>query len=176
MQHFKEQLILGGAAVALLALFAGVVAMPQQRKLVALGEARDDLQRAIAQREEVGLTAPVTQTAVNERTAQLTALRQRVPQTDDLGPFLELFDQLAGHAGISSPDVRPRTAYAAQGVWVLPIDVTFKSSFRELYDLLEALETQNRLVRVTSLQTWQQKELKGELMTELSLEIYYTPA
>jgi len=173
MHQMREQLLLGGAAAVIVALFVWLVGLPREERLAQAQGAFTDLQAEVAQRETQSDVALVAVGRIRAAWQELQVLTQQVPASDELGGFLEDLEQLAAQAGLREQNVTPQPTRAAAGIGVVTLEVAFESNFRALFTFLEQLESLERLVRVTALSTQRQGEDSPVLATELTLEIYF---
>ena len=173
MGRTAEQLVLGGAAAMIVGLFVWLVGLPREARLAQAQGALTSLQAEVNQREGLGEVALATEGRISATRQELRGLEHQVPPSDDLGGFLEDLERLAAQAGLRAQNVLPQPKRAVAGIGVVTLEVTFESTFQQLFTFLEQLETLERLVRVTAFNTQRLSEDSPVLATELTLEIYF---
>lgn len=86
----------------------------------------------------------------------LAHLGQRIPATSGIGHFLSTLDQIAGHHGVKMLKVAHDPPEKTNRYHQVMVHMVFKGSFKNIYTLIHALETLNRLVIIDTIQLTRQ--------------------
>lgn len=173
MGSIREQIVTGLLASAALALFWWLVAAPSEARMLQLREEVRGLSTEIIQRDQMGRTACTTEVKLQDRRPQLASMAARIPGEVRLGGFLEQLADASEHADLRFVDVAPQTPYSAQGLGILPIRVTFESTFSSLHRFLRRIESLERVVHLSAVETSRVDEESSVLSTELTLQVFF---
>ncbi len=173
MTQQRDQLVTGALAVALLAVFVGLVFVPQQRKLESLraqaAVLRDGTMLGAAQLARLeGLQAQVRQAE-----SDLAPYDRNIPHGPGLGDFLEQVDVLAARQKVVDPDVVPSASLGGPGIEVLPIEMGFSGTFASVYGFLPAVESLPRLARVSRLEIERADYAGDVLEANVTVRVFY---
>jgi len=173
MHDMREQVMTGVIAVAILGLFWQFVVTPRQDELHRVQEEARDVAAQIVARDELGREALATEVKLQHEQTRTSSLDSQIPNKVQLGAFLERLSDDTQEANLRSIDVAPRSPHKAQGLGVLPIRMTFEGTFASLYEFLKRVESQDRIVYVSAMQTSRMDPGSPMLTTELTLQIFY---
>lgn len=173
MTKQRDQLVTGVLAVVLLAVFVGLVFIPQQRKFERLraqaATLRDGTMLGAAQLARLeGLQAQV-----RHAEADLAAYDRNIPHGPELGVFLEQVDVLASSQKVVDPDVVPAASFGDRGIEVLPIEMGFSGTFASVYGFVQAVESLPRLARVSRLEIERADYARDVLEANVTVRVFY---
>ncbi len=173
MHDMREQIITGVIAVAILGLFWQFVVTPRQDELHRMQEDARDVAAQIIARDQLGHEALTTEVELQQQQTRISSLDSQIPNKVQLGAFLEQLSDDTQNTNLRSIDVAPRSPHGAQGLGVLPIRMTFEGTFASLYEFLKRIESQDRIVYVSTMKTSRMDPGSRMLTTELTLQIFY---
>jgi Tfp pilus assembly protein PilO len=173
--------------VALTAAFTFGLVIPGLKELH-WREARfvDQLAKVQVDQRKVGEVSELY-LAIMKNTEQMQDSRSRLPADRALGEFLyDLAENLKKHAIDDyvvlprparqvDPAKLPRLLKSAEGTTVLPVSVSFGSSFVQLFDFLDSMESLPRLSHVESLKLVNNERRPGNVRVEMLLHTYHRP-
>jgi len=172
MFRIRQELIFGVAAAGMLALFVFVVVLPQQRTL---NNIRSQLTAA---KDQMAFAELECEAAARVR-AQLEELqdgeariRRMIPSRLELGEFLERLSEVAALSELVDQHVAPEPAQKMAGVEVLPVKMTFESTFSSLFEFVKRIESLDRLVRISKLQIVRSEQSPSVIKAEMTLQIF----
>ena len=173
MGGIREQVLTGVIAFAACALFAWLVAYPQQAKHRALQDEVQEVSDDIALRLTRCAAAVETERALEQCRQRLDSMEERVPQADQLGSFLEQLSEVAADAELINANVVPQPPYVAKGLGILPIKMDFESDFLSLFAFLRNVESLPRAVRIADLRAARVQEGVDRLEIEMTLQVFF---
>ena len=169
----REQLVTGAVVIAVLALFWWVVVGPQEERIAALAGEVDRVTAEITERSKLGKTSLDLETELQACRSRVSTYTYRIPGDVQLGPFLEQLAETSQIVGLRDPDVTPESPHVASGMGILPVRMSFTSSFSALHEFLQEIESYERVVRIKEIETTRNEENESLLTTELTLQIFY---
>jgi Tfp pilus assembly protein PilO len=187
MSIVKLNLIVVGIVVALTAGFAFGLLVPGLKRLDRVYQ--DMSQKAAAVEEEQKQAGNVSDVyasilRINE---QMADFHKRLPQDRQFGEFLnELSDHLK-KGDITEYSVQPRPARQvdqtklpkeldlAKGTVILPVSLSFETSFTRLFEFLQSLQAIPRLFHVESMSVFNDETQPGRVRVEMVLQTYHRP-
>jgi type IV pilus assembly protein PilO len=172
MQSRREQLFTAVSAVLVLAGFGRLVAWPQHEHLNAARASAGQLERQVEARESMGELGIAYQQRLRELSQEAASLAAQVPETSEMGTFLEQLSEIAANLGLKDEDLTPQPPQVVGNLKVFPLELRFVSTFPALYAFLEQVEQMDRTVYVSSIHSYCEEELASRLTTELTLHIY----
>ena len=176
----RDSYIIASIAVAMTGAFCYLFFGVQQHKLSELRTSIGALEDQLARR--TGDIAELSQIQANLKRANdwLADYSLRIPETAEVGNFVEEVSAIAERLGLRNQSVVPRSPEVRGAVTVLPIKISFQAPLGAMFDFLREIERLPRVARVTKLaveQTEPDEEpvyrRAGELRTELTAQIYY---
>jgi Tfp pilus assembly protein PilO len=120
--------------------------------------------------------------------AQLADFRKRLPEDRQFGEFLNDLSENLKRNQIQEYVIQPRPAVQldearlppdlklAKGMVILPVSVSFESSFTRLHEFLRSMEALPRVSHVESLKVLNDEQQPGQVNVELVLQTYHRPA
>jgi Tfp pilus assembly protein PilO len=115
---------------------------------------------------------------------EMRDFRVRLPAERRFGEFLNDLSERLKKCKIDDYAVQPRPALRvdgsklpatmklAAGTTILPVGISFRGSFRQMFDFLEGMESLQRLSRVESIKVVNDQQHPGEVTVELTLHTY----
>lgn len=187
MTFKKLNLIVICVVAGLTGLFVGALLLPGTKELnLRLDEAAQKMQEVRAAQEEVGDVGELYATIV-ELDKRMADYRQHLPMERQFGEFLRSLSENLRTAGIDQNVVQqraeqrldetklPASLKPALGTGILPVQISFESSFSQLFDFLKSVESLPRLSHVESLQLTNDEHSPGRVRAEIVLHTYYHP-
>ncbi len=187
MSVLKLNLITIAVVVALTTAFTFGLVIPGLKELHwreaqfvgRLAKVQDD-QRKVGEVSELYL-------AIVKNTEQMQDSRTRLPADRALGEFLyDLAENLKKHAiedyvvlprsaRMVDPAKLPKLLKPAEGTTLLPVKVSFETSFMQLFDFLSGMESLSRLSHVESMKLLNNEQRPGSVQVEMLLHTYHRP-
>lgn len=187
MSIFKLNLIAVGVVVALTAGFAFGLLVPGVRRL---DHTRQNLtQQAAAvetDQQTVGNVSDVY-AAILRINEQMADFQKRLPQDRQFGEFLNEISDHLKKSDIQEYSVQPRPARQveetklpeelklAKGTVILPVSLSFETSFTKLFEFLKSLQAMPRLFHVESMSLLNDETQPGRVRVEMVLQTYHRP-
>lgn len=171
----RERVVVVGSTAASVVLFVWLSVVPLTRRLadvnhaVLLAGAR--WRQHSAEASEVFRHGP----ELLERRAAMEGASDRIPADARVGDVLERLSEAASAARLRNEQMTPRGRYTIESIGVIPIEMTFESTFSSLYAFLEGIESLDRVVRVRRIETTRERDLSAALKTQLELEAFFDP-
>ena len=180
MANRRDSCILLTIAVGITAGFYFLLFAPQQRKLSGLRASLEALEDQL-DRQTLNLAELPEVEAQLQRINELLAdYRTRIPETAEVGNFVEEVSAIAERLGLRHRNVVPLAPERYGAVTALPIRISFEARFPALFDFLREIESLPRVARVTGLvvERPQAEEqpvdyVEGEFTTELTMQVFY---
>ncbi len=169
----RQQLATGIGVFCILGAFLYFVVKPQNARLSELRQQVAGLKLQIDNRTHLGSAALATELRLQQCNQRLASMEHSIPTNVRLGPFLEELSKSSAQSKLRHVDVSPESPYAVDGLGVLPIRMSFESSFTSLYDFLKRVESMDRMVYVEQIGTKRQEEGTASLATELTMHVFY---
>ena len=115
---------------------------------------------------------------------EMRGFRVRLPEERRFGEFLNDISERLKKCKIDDYVVQPRSALRVDetklpptkklplGTIILPVSISFRGSFQQLFDFLDGVELLPRLSRVESIKVVNDQQHPGEIAVELTLHTY----
>lgn len=144
------------------------------------GRTRDDLQAKVSAKKtllranaERAAVLPQVAQRVEEMKALYQELNRRIPRRTELGGFLREISCELSDAQLSNQLIEPGNPTREELFHTLPIIMRFEGGYLALADLLQRIQTMQRLARVQRLRVERKKDSRN-LQIELQMNIYFT--
>ena len=119
-------------------------------------------------------------TAVNKLKAQIAELNEQasqfarsVPNSTALGPLLEQLSIDLASASMTSQEIAAKPIVEAEGFNRIPLTLACRGFFKDVFGLLQRIESYDRLVRVDRLQIDSDAEVPGQpLIVRMELSTF----
>jgi type IV pilus assembly protein PilO len=180
MKKRWDSYVIMSIAVGVTAAFCFLFFWPQQRELTRLrASVRAKEEQQVRWTSEIAKLSQVE--ADLKRANELLAdYRTRVPDTAEVGDFMEEVSAIAERLGLRDQNIVPLTPETRGPVTALPIRISFEASFAAIFSFLREVEELPRVARVTELVVGYPDEDEDAgnrdgryLKTELTMQIYY---
>lgn len=167
-------------AVGITAAFCFLFFWPQQRELTRLRTSvRAKESQLVRWTSEIAKLSQV-EADLKQANELLTNYRTRVPDTAEVGDFVEEVSAIAERLGLRDQNIVPLTPEKRGPVTALPIKISFEAGFGAIFSFLREVEELPRVARVTELVVGYPDEDQDpvdragdRLRTELTMQIYY---
>ena len=176
MGERREQILTVFGVMAVVTLFAFLVVAPRRARLAELDDQVRGLAAEVSAREQYGATIDERREALRQVDRRLVALEEWIPASEQLGDFMQRLTTASEQSELRNCSVLPESAYRTSVVEVLPIKMSFSSSFPALYAFLERVESLDRLVRVGEVRTRRDEPSSTTVETELTLQVFFQPS
>jgi len=146
-----QYLLLGLLLIIIVFVFVRFVYMPSRTEIQTLQATQQELQKEKKQLEKV---IPKTNTARQENEQKYANLNKRLPSEDELVPLLTVLDNSCKKYKVPMTSLEYRGAAeqtvedAQSGAQTLVFTVGIKGKVSQLFDYLNALENEQRLISV----------------------------
>ena len=167
----KYHLVWGTVAAALLFVFG--LYLPEARRLDHLWAAIEARQAEVDARGAHLQGMLALYQGVSRGQAELASFDQAVPEGKQLGRFLETLDRLAAEAGLGDKNVVPSRVIDSGQVHCLPLEIDFNGEFEAVYEFLRRVESLPRITRVQRLRLSSAEEGGTELLSSLTVQVYF---
>lgn len=187
MTAVRLNLVVVGTVVVVTAGFAVGLLIPGLRELDrARAEVTGKVSAVQAQQQQVGNVSELYGT-IQEMDRQLADFRTRLPEDRQFGEFLNELSENLKRNQIEEYVVQPRLARfldesklpadlaLAKGTIVLPVNVSFETSFTRLFDFLKGMQAVPRLHHVESMSVVNDEQQPGLIRVEIELLTYHRP-
>jgi len=183
----KLNIIVIATVVVLTGAFVGVLLMPGAKELKRRREELAQQMRAVRdEQQRIGNVSEIY-AAILEMDHRLADYQQRLPPERQFGEFLQSLSDRLKMAGIDQNMVMqkpeqglddsklPASLKSAHGTGILPVQVSFDSTFNQLFDFLKSVEMMPRLSHVESLSVANDEASPGRVHADITLHTYYRP-
>lgn len=165
-------------AVAIVAVVVGtfglVVFLPQSRQLGDLRQQYVKAQDTLQQDKAKLLELAKIRGEIARADAEIAACNRRLPDGDELGPFLKDISNYSQLCGLDGATFLPQKPRDGEMFSETSIQMRFKGTFEELFRFLRQARCMPRLTRVQALTIHNDQALSGECSIDLVMDIYYT--
>jgi len=180
MANRRDTCILLTIAVGVTAGVYFLLFAPQQRKLSQLRAAVGTLEAQLTHQTLDLAELSSVEEQLRRANELLADYRTRIPETAEVGDFVEEVSAIAERLGLRHQNIVPLAPERYGTVTALPIRIGFGARFPALFDFLREIESLSRVARVTGLVVERVEAegqpvdyIAGELITELTMQIYY---
>lgn len=174
MRMTRDNWIVLGILLAVVATFAGVAFYPQQRKL---GHVRQEIVRAdqqlVADRQAVACVPEMVQ-QVDELKRRFKNFDRRLPAQQELSEFLKEISTTVLAERLENQVIQPGNPTRGDLYNRLPILLQFEGGFQGLANFLSKLDQMERLTQIESIVVRPVKPESDRLKVEMKVNIYFT--
>lgn len=163
------------AAVAVTTAFVWLVARPLHAKLSATYREYTLVEVDRRQRGVQAQAVLELERETREMRVAMAMAAQRVPNRPQVGPLVERLAEVSAAADLRDENIIPQAPYIAERMGVLPIEMTFRSTFSSLFTFLQRIESLERTVRVSRIETTRVDGGVPLLETRLGLQVFFDP-
>lgn len=173
--------------LGLTSAFSFGLLMPGFAKLKeARAEIAVEADRVRSDQQEVGDVSKLF-ASIMQLDEEMRDFRSRLPAERDFGDFLRDLSNNLLQAGVENYAVQPRPAREVdpaklppalaqtQGTTILPVSVSFESSFQEVFEFLAKIEEMPRLTHVETISLANDEGSPGDVKVEIMLYTYHHP-
>ena len=171
----KQQLVIFGAAAALLTGFVFCGYAPLQKKLDQVCQVKADQEVLIATAAEQKTQLPLLEEQLDELQGMIANYELNIPQQRDLGGFLQQIADLIDKHDLTEQVVQPGSETQADGLKCIPITIQCKGSLSRIFDFYRELQELDRMVRIENVKLVNKKDYSGEVSMQTKAVVYYRP-
>ena len=144
----KDQWIIGGAVIAVVAVFGMAVWTPQEVRMASLRNEIQASQTMIA--AEASAAAELTRTvkAAAELREAMGTSQRFVPRDPKLAELIRDISHELERFGVQDQDIQTSAIVAGADFSTIPVTLRFRTSFSQAFGVMRAIESMRRLVRV----------------------------
>lgn len=183
----KLNTMIVGGAIALSGLFVAALLLPGLKELRRRRtEIAEKVEEMKAHQAQLGSVSDLYDEIVtlDKRT---NAYRKQLPAERQFGEFLRAISDELRHVGVDQNIVQPRTEErleltrlptdlkAAGATKILPVQVSFDSTFTQAFEFLKAVEELPRLSHVESIDITNDEHSPSHVHAEITLITFYYP-
>jgi len=110
-------------------------------------------------------------TAVKATQGELKVLKERIPESAEIGKFLKQLDSRIKRRKIALITLQPLPEKPASYFTKIPIRLIFKGAFIDVYNLLRDLETMNRVL-ITETLTISKAGIGEQCRVDLTINVF----
>jgi Tfp pilus assembly protein PilO len=170
----RVQRALACGVAALAVGFAVFGYRPASERQASLAMEIESKRRTLEADEVNARKLPVVALEVEKLKARLERFDKKLPNQQELGPFIGDITQASQQAALRRLTVQPGVARRGDLFSELPISLNFEGDFLSVFSFLQQTEAMQRLTRVRSL-TLKTKDTKlGTVDVQVSMNIYFT--
>ncbi|HLL88418.1 MAG TPA: type 4a pilus biogenesis protein PilO, partial [Tepidisphaeraceae bacterium] len=170
----RTQWILGGALAAFVVGFALFGYRPAAQRLATLAMEIESKERSLAADEVNARKLPVVALEVEKLRARLERFDKKLPNQQELGPFIGDITQASQAATLRRLTVQPGVAKRGELFSELPISLNFEGDFLSVFSFLQQTEGMQRLTRIRSLAVRSKDTKLGTVDVQVSMNIYFS--
>ncbi|MBN2560683.1 MAG: type 4a pilus biogenesis protein PilO [Phycisphaerae bacterium] len=187
MNFLKMNLIVVTIVVALTAGFVFGLLIPGSRDIEKVrGEVAEEVAAVRADQQRVGNVSELY-ASIMEMDERMRDFRKRLPADRQFGEFLNDLSENLKKSDINDYVVQPRralrldetrlpeTLQLAKGTIILPVRLSFETSFTKLFEFLKNVEALPRLFHVEDVKVVNDEVQPGEVRVEILLHTYHYP-
>lgn len=173
-ERADKQTLLWAAGIATgMGLLLSLVTWPQFEQMHAL---RRDIEAARSDSRQ-GQAGAATLRKLDEELQRLSEeasdFSRKLPERDELGPFLEQLAHRAELRRLFSKEVRPGNPETGDKVVSLPIDWNVSGPFDQVFGLLRDIESLPRLTRIERLNVALDREEAAKVTADIRLRVFF---
>ena len=175
MKRARDEVVTGLATMAVLAAFIGWVVMPVESRLRSVSAETHRMRAVMESRSQMAFGPSAVEAELGRLRAEEAVVRKAIPWAPSLGRFLEALSEVCANAQLSATDVTPLAEYSVGPIGVLPILVSFESGFAGVFTFLQRIETLERVVWVSRIETSRVADRSNRLSTSVLMHVFHEP-
>jgi Tfp pilus assembly protein PilO len=187
MSTSRANLVVLSAVLVLAAVFTFCFFIPGSRKLAQRRSEISSLASDVQSNQQAVGDISAIYAEIQRLDAEMRDFREHIPDERRFGEFLSSLSDILKAEGIENYAVQPQLerplgetdvpcpAAIARDTVVLPVGITFESSFTQLFNFLTRVERLARLSHVDRVLLGGIEQNPGHVQVELVLHTYYKP-
>ena len=182
MTNRWESCVVISIGVGMTATFCFLLFGPQDREMTAMLTSTQNLRYQLGGRATAAGRLSEIKAERQQAASMLHDFRTRIPVTPEVGTFVEEISAIAQHLSLRARRIVPLSPQRHGPVTVLPVQMSFTSSFADSFDFVRDVERLPRAVQVSDLVVERidadeesTEGAGGDLRTELTMRIFYEP-
>lgn len=173
MRLFKTQVALIIISAGLIILFFTMVYLPMNAQInVFRSKCRNTgmyIQKVNAQTDRI----QELDKKLKELNERMTIYERLVPESRNLGQFLQDMAALMDNYELKDQYIKPGTETNVLKLKCIPVDMKCKGKLKQLFDFYKSLESMDRLIRIESVRFVNDKNFNGEITMETKAAVFY---
>lgn len=171
----KQQLLICGAALALLGGFVFFGYMPLQERLLQVRQVKSDNELLISSALEHKNQFSALKVELEELKDTIFNYDSNIPRKRELGVFLQQIAELINKYELGEQVVQPGVETVSGDLRCIPIKIQCKGSLPRIFDFYSSLQRLDRMVRIENVKLVNNKDYSGQVSMQTTAVIYYKP-
>ena len=171
----KQQLLICGAALALLGGFVFFGYMPLHEKLLQVRQVKSDNELLISSALEHKNQLSALKVELEDIKDKIFNYDSNIPRKRELGVFLQQIAGLINKHELGKQVVQPGVETVSGDLRCIPIKIQCKGSLPRIFDFYSSLQRLDRMVRIENVKLVNNKDYSGQVSMQTTAVIYYKP-
>ena len=169
----KQQIIILIVAAVMFGGFFFAAYLPLCAKRKAVRERREMIELVIKKMREEGRQIPMMEIQLESLRKDEKNYRRDMPESMDLGPFLNTIAQLMSENNLKDQSVKPGNEVKLGSLGCIPVEIKFKGRIVQVFEFFKSLQRLDRAVRIVLVNIVNDNALTGDLTAQTKAVIYY---